>query len=244
MNKDMEFAGKKVLLTGGTGGIGKCILEKFIAQGAQVFTTTTSHKKLEEFEQKFTRDSAFIMVCDVAKEADLIVQTALEALGGVDIFVHCAGITRDNLLVRMSDEDWDQVHDLNLKAAFQLTRALISKMKDGRVIYVTSVVGSAGNIGQANYIASKAGLAGLARAIASEYGRKNITVNCVEPGFIDTDMTNALPEAIKEQILSKVPMKRMGKPEEVADCVLFLASSQGSYITGTSLRVNGGMFMG
>lgn len=244
-----NFSNQKVLLTGATGGIGKATLKLLLELNATVFFTTTNQDKATEIMKEFDHipdgKIAGYYVGDISQNTECVTQ-AIDAMQGLDIFIHCAGITKDNLFIKMSEEEWDQVHNLNLKAAFKLSQACVKHMiskRYGRVVFVTSVVGSIGNIGQANYIASKAGLTGLAKGIAKEYGTRNITVNCVEPGFIDTAMTVNLPDNIKQQLVSNIPLQRMGTSEEVAACIVFLASKSASYVTGSTLRVNGGMFM-
>nr|MDP9125926.1 3-oxoacyl-[acyl-carrier-protein] reductase [Pseudomonadota bacterium] len=174
------------------------------------------------------------------------VEECIEKLGGVHVLVNNAGITRDGLAMRMKDDDWDAVHDTNLKSVFRMAREVMRpmmKQRFGRIINITSVVGASGNAGQANYAAAKAGVAGMTRALARELGSRNITVNCVAPGFIETDMTDVLPAAQKAALLQQIPLNRLGKPEEIAQAVAFLASREAGYITGTELHVNGGMYM-
>ncbi|MDH4052138.1 MAG: 3-oxoacyl-ACP reductase FabG, partial [Rubrivivax sp.] len=179
--------------------------------------------------------------------ADALIETILRQDGGLHVLVNNAGITRDQLAMRMKDDDWDAVLDTNLKAVFRLSRAVLRpmmKQRWGRIVNITSVVGASGNAGQANYAAAKAGVAGMTRALARELGSRSVTVNCVAPGFIATDMTDALPEAQRTALLQQIPLARLGRPEEVAHAVAFLASEEAGYITGTELHVNGGMYMG
>lgn len=237
----MQFSlrGKRVLLTGGASGIGYAVLQLLLKSGAIVLSTVSSEEKAIKLEKQGVK--AFVL--DLAHITENDANQMIDQLEGIDILIHCAGVAKDNLLLRMSEDEWDNVHDVNLKAAFILTKSAIKNMlrKGGQIIYVTSVVARAGNVGQANYIASKAGLAGLARSVAVEYGARGVSANCVEPGFIETNMTRNLPQAVKDTILSKIPSKRMGTVEEVANCIVFLACS--SYVNGSTLRVNGGMFM-
>ncbi|MEW5889993.1 MAG: 3-oxoacyl-ACP reductase FabG [Pseudomonadota bacterium] len=238
------------LVTGASRGIGRAIALELGAQGAVVIGTATSEEGAAVIQHAF--DAAGIngwgAVLDVKDGA------AVEALpgqiekkfGAVTILVNNAGITRDNLALRMKDEEWDVVMETNLKAVFRLSRAVMRgmmKARYGRIINITSVVGAAGNPGQANYAAAKAGVAGMSRALAKELGSRNITVNCVAPGFIDTDMTRALPDAQRDALLQQIALGRLGKAEEVAAAVAFLASPKAGYVTGTTLHVNGGMYM-
>jgi 3-oxoacyl-[acyl-carrier protein] reductase len=182
-----------------------------------------------------------------AAATDAAVDALVKAEGGLHVLVNNAGITRDQLAMRMKDDDWDAVLDTNLKAVFRLSRAVLRpmmKQRWGRIVNITSVVGASGNAGQANYAAAKAGVAGMTRALARELGSRNVTVNCVAPGFIATDMTDALPESQRAALLQQIPLARLGRPEEVAHAVAFLASEEAGYITGTELHVNGGMYMG
>lgn len=244
----ISFENQRVLLTGATGGIGAESLRQFLELGAQVFITTTNKEKAEELINKHANlpgKIAGVYIGDISKGIDCVTQ-AVESIGGIDVFVHAAGITKDNIFMRLTEADWDAVHNINLKAAFTLSQACVMQMmkqRYGRIVLVTSVVGSMGNVGQANYIASKAGLTGLAKGIARDCASRNIVANCVEPGFIDTPMTACLPEEIKQKILTGIPMGRMGTAEEVANCITFLSSKQASYISGTTIRVNGGMLM-
>ncbi|MFZ5512503.1 MAG: 3-oxoacyl-ACP reductase FabG [Pseudomonadota bacterium] len=238
------------LVTGASRGIGRAIALELGAQGAVVVGTATSAEGAAGIQNAF--DAAGIKgwgaVLDVTDGA------AMEALlgeiekkfGAIAILVNNAGITRDNLALRMKDEEWDAVMETNLKAVFRLSRAVMRgmmKARYGRIINITSVVGAAGNPGQANYAAAKAGVAGMSRALARELGSRNITVNCVAPGFIDTDMTKALPEAQRDALLQQIALGRLGRAEEVAAAVAFLASPKAGYVTGTTLHVNGGMYM-
>lgn len=239
------------LVTGATGGIGQAIAHTLAAQGAQVALSGTRQAVLENLAQSIKTNygcEAIILPCSLTDS------TALEALlpqaeaqmGKVDILVNNAGITRDGLAMRLKDEDWQQVLDVNLTACFRLCRAAIKSMmkrRYGRIINISSVVGSTGNPGQSNYCASKAGMVGMSKALAHEVASRGITVNCVAPGFIESDMTAGLPETVKERILTTIPMSRMGKPEEIAMAVAYLASAESSYITGHTLHVNGGMEM-
>ena len=243
----LNFAGKKVLLTGATGGIGAEIAGLFIKQGAFVILSGTNPAKLDKLSQMLGKNNAYI-ACNLSDEAEVesLFDKSEELAGGqIDILVCNAGITRDNLILRMKNDDFSQVIDVNLKSTFILNRNAIKKMmrrKNGRIINIASVVAQSGNPGQANYVASKSGMIGMTKSLAQEVASRGITVNCVAPGFIESPMTEVLTDAQKEQTLSKIPSGRMGKPSEIANGVVFLASDEASYITGHTLSVNGGMY--
>ena len=242
-----ELAGKGALVTGASGGIGGAIARALHAQGAGVALSGTRAHALDALATELGRGS-HVIPCDLgdAEATNGLVREAETALGGVDILVNNAGLTRDNLALRMKDEDWQRVLDINLTASFRLTRACLRgmmKRRHGRVVNITSVVGVTGNPGQANYAASKAGLIGMAKSMAQEIASRGITVNNVAPGFIDTAMTSDLTDDQKERLLSTIPEGRLGTPEDVAACVVFLASDEAAYITGQTLHVNGGMAM-
>lgn len=246
----VELKGQVALVTGASRGLGRAIALELGARGAAVVGTATTEAGAAEIQKAF--DEAGVAGWGTA--ANVTDAAACEALvaaiekryGAVTVLVNNAGITRDNLAMRMKDEEWDAVIDTNLKAVFRLSKLVMRgmmKARFGRVINITSVVGEAGNPGQANYAAAKAGVAGMSRALAQELGSRNITVNCVAPGFIDTDMTRALPDAQREALLARIPLARLGQPEEIAATVAFLASAQAGYITGSTINVNGGMYM-
>lgn len=239
---------KVALVTGATRGIGQAIAQALAAQGATVIGTATSESGAEIISKALAPQGGRGVVLDVNDSAaiDALLDSLLKESGGPHILVNNAGITRDNLAMRLKDEDWSAVLDTNLSSVFRLSRGVIRAMMKarwGRIINVTSVIGSSGNAGQANYAAAKAGVAGMSRALAKELGSRNITVNCVAPGFIDTDMTRALGEAQTAALLQQIPLARLGLPEDVAHAVAFLAGPQAGYITGTTMHVNGGMYM-
>jgi 3-oxoacyl-[acyl-carrier protein] reductase len=237
------------LVTGATRGIGRAIALALADQGMMVIGTATSDAGAASISQAlaaYSGSRGMTLNVNDAAGVDAAVDAIVKQHGGLHVLVNNAGITRDTLAMRMKDDDWDAVLDTNLKAVFRLSRAVIRpmmKQRHGRIISITSVVGASGNPGQANYAAAKAGVAGMTRALARELGSRNITVNCVAPGFIATDMTETLPEAQKAALLQQIPLQRLGQPEEIAHAVTFLASPQAGYITGSELHVNGGMFM-
>ena len=237
------------LVTGASRGIGRAIARTLAERGYRVIGTATSDSGAQAITDALAGNAGCKGVkLDVNDAAGVtaLVDSVIKEFGGVHVLVNNAGITRDGLAMRMKDDDWDAVHDTNLKSVFRMSREVMRpmmKQRFGRIINITSVVGASGNAGQANYAAAKAGVAGLTRALAQELGSRNITVNCVAPGFIDTDMTESLPEAQKTALLDKIPVGRLGRPEEIAKAVAFLASSDAAYITGAELHVNGGMHM-
>lgn len=242
--------GQVALVTGASRGIGRAIALHLATQGARVVGTATSDAGAEEIRNTLVAAGVDCLglkldVCDFAACSGAFAE--IEArFGGVSILVNNAGITRDNLALRMSEEEWDRVIDTNLKAVFRMCKLVMRgmmKARYGRIINITSVVGASGNAGQANYAAAKAGVAGMTRALARELGSRNITVNCVAPGFIETDMTKELPEAQRSALLSQISLGRLGQPEEIAAAVAFLASPGAAYVTGSTLHVNGGMYM-
>jgi len=238
---------KRALITGASGGIGEAIARALHAQGATVALTGRRREALDALATSLAT-RAHVVVGDLAdgKAADALVADATKAMGGLDILVNNAGLTRDTLAMRMSDEDWAMVLEVNLSAAFRLARAAMRGMlraRWGRIVNITSVVGQTGNAGQANYAASKAGLVGMTKSLAAELASRNITVNCVAPGFIDTAMTAGLTEEQKSKLMAQIPMARFGEGRDVAACVAFLASGEAAYVTGQTIHVNGGMAM-
>ncbi len=238
------------LVTGASRGIGRAIAHTLAARGFAVIgtaTTASGAQGIAEALAAFPGCQGVALDVNDGAAVDQTVDSIVKAHGGLQVLVNNAGITRDMLAMRLKDDDWDAVVDTNLKAVFRLSRAVMRpmmKQRQGRIINITSVVGAAGNPGQANYAAAKAGVAGLTRALARELGSRGITVNCVAPGFIDTDMTKSLTDEQQAGLKAQIPLGRLGQPEDVAEAVAFLASPQASYITGTELHVNGGMFMG
>jgi 3-oxoacyl-[acyl-carrier protein] reductase len=243
----MTLQGKKALVTGASRGIGRAVTDRFIAEGAEVWGIGTREpediaERIEKAAQKLHWISADLGNLD---QAEALIEGALKEAGGFDILVNNAGITRDNLSFRMSLEDWQKVLDVNLSAAFLVSRTVgrdMIRKRTGSIINMSSVVGIHGNGGQANYAASKAGLIALTKSLAAETASRGVRVNAVAPGFISSDMTNAIPEAVREKMLEIIPLKRAGTPEDVAEAVLFLASAASSYITGQVIAVDGGMF--
>jgi len=242
-----DLTGKNALITGASGGIGGAIAEALHAQGATVALSGTRAEVLAAFAEKLG-SRAHVLPCNLADHAavDALAGQAEAAMGGLDILVNNAGITKDNLFLRMKDEEFETVLDINLGSAFRLMRAALKgmmKRRWGRIISVTSVVGVTGNPGQGNYAASKAGLIGMSKSLAQEVASRNVTVNCVAPGFIDTAMTAVLPDAAKEKLNERIPAGRMGEGKDIAAAVVYLASPEAGYVTGQTLHVNGGMAM-
>ena len=250
---EMKFAGQVALVTGASRGIGAAISHELAARGLIVIGTATTEEGAAKISAALGKlpgaapgcRGACLNVNDGAA-AEALIDDITKTHGGLQVLVNNAGITRDMLAMRLKDDDWDAVLDTNLKAVFRMSRAVIRpmmKQRYGRIISITSVVGASGNAGQANYAAAKAGVAGMTRALARELGSRNITVNCVAPGFIETDMTAALPEEQQKALLGQIPLGHLGKPADIAHAVAYLASPQAAYVTGQELHVNGGMFM-
>jgi 3-oxoacyl-[acyl-carrier protein] reductase len=242
-----DLSGMTALVTGASGGIGSAIAKALAGQGARVALSGTREAALGAVAAELGGDHV-ILPCNLADAAavDALVPSAVEKLGQIDILINNAGVTRDNLAMRMKDEEWDQVIRVNLEAAFRLSRAALKPMmraRFGRIVSITSVVGATGNPGQANYAASKAGLIGMSKALAQEVASRNITVNCIAPGFIQSAMTDALPEAQKEALLTRIPAGKLGAGSDIAAAAVYLASREAAYVTGATLHVNGGMAM-
>jgi len=249
MSEQLAFAGQVALVTGASRGIGAAIALQLAVQGLKVVGTATSDAGADSISKALVAypgcKGAKLDVNNAA-EAEALIEAMVKEHGALHVLVNNAGITRDTLAMRMKDDDWDAVLDTNLKAVFRMSRIVMRpmmKQRYGRIISITSVVGASGNPGQANYAAAKAGVAGMTRALARELGSRHITVNCVAPGFIETDMTAALPEAQQQALLNQIPLGHLGKPADIAHAVSYLASPLAGYITGQELHVNGGMFM-
>jgi 3-oxoacyl-[acyl-carrier protein] reductase len=242
-----DLTGRTALVTGATGGIGGAIATALHARGATVALSGTRRVALEALAAQLG-ERTFVLPCNLSDDADVeaLVPSAEKAMGKLDILVCNAGITRDNLFVQLRDEDWDDVIKVNLTATFRLARAatkLMMRKRFGRIIAITSVVGVTGNPGQGNYAASKAGLIGMIKSVGAEYAKRNVTANCIAPGFIATPMTDALNDKQREMILTKVPAGRLGSPEDIAAAAVYLASNEAAYVTGQTIHVNGGMAM-
>ena len=243
----MNLKNKKVIITGATGGIGNSLVKKFTENGSIVLATGTKEEKLNNLKNKFSNIHIQKFNLDEHKNIESFVESASDKLGGLDILVNNAGITLDNISIRLTEENWKKVLDVNLTATFMMCKFAIKKMlknKSGKIINITSVVGHTGNVGQANYTASKAGIVAMSKSLAIEYAKKNINVNCISPGFISTAMTDQIDEKFKETIIAKIPSNRLGKPQDIANAVNFLSSDQSDYINGETLHVNGGMYLG
>lgn len=244
-----EFAGQVALVTGASRGIGAAIALELARQGLTVAGTATTSEgatKITQVLAAFPTCKGYVLDVNEAAAAEALIDTIVGAHGGLHVLVNNAGITRDMLALRLKDDDWDAVLDTNLKAVFRMSRAVMRtmmKQRYGRIVNITSVVGASGNAGQANYAAAKAGVAGMTRALARELGSRNITVNCVAPGFIETDMTASLPEAQHKALLAQIPLGHLGKPQDIAHAVAFVASPNAGYLTGQEIHVNGGMYM-
>ena len=236
-----------IILTGATGGIGNSIIKKLYDAGANILATGTKNEKLKELKKKF--ENIKVLKFDISQTDNLenFIDDATKQLGGkLDCLVNNAGVTQDNLAIRMNIDEWKKVIDINLTSTFLISKFAIKKMlknKKGKIINITSVVGHTGNLGQTNYTASKAGIVAMSKSLAIEYAKKNININCISPGFIKTAMTDKIDDKFKEVIISKIPSARLGEPEDVANAVIFLASSHSDYINGETLHVNGGMYM-
>ena len=238
---------KNIIVTGASGGIGNAIIKKLNEAGANILASGTRIEKLEELKNNFKKIKILKFDISQSDKIEEFIENATNELGGsLDCIVNNAGITQDNLAIRMSLDEWQKVININLTSTFLMSKFAIKKMlknKSGKIVNITSVVGHTGNLGQANYTASKAGIVAMSKSLAIEYAKKNININCISPGFIQTAMTDKIDDKFKEVIISKIPSARLGKPDDIANAVLFLSSDQSSYINGETIHVNGGMYM-
>ena len=242
----MNLKNKKVLITGATGGIGNYLVKKFSDLGSEIVATGTNEEKLNKLKNDFKGIHIEKFKLDEHHKIEEFINKIYEKLGGLDILVNNAGITLDNLSIRLSEENWKKVLDINLTSTFLMCKHAIKKMlknKSGKIINITSIVGHTGNLGQANYSASKAGIVAFSKSLAIEYAKKNININCVSPGFIKTEMTDKISEEFKKTLINKIPSGNLGTGEDVSNCVVFLASEMANYINGETIHVNGGMYM-
>ena len=242
----MNLKNKKILITGATGGIGYSLVKKFYELDSVILATGTNEKKLDQLQNEFKDIKIKPFKLDQHSEVDKFIDACHSELGGVDVLINNAGITLDNLSIRLADENWKKVIDINLTSTFLMCKNVIKKMlknKQGKIINITSIVAHTGNLGQANYAASKAGIIGFSKSLAIEYAKKNINVNCISPGFIKTEMTDKINDEFKKILISKIPSGDLGKGEDIANCAVFLASEMSDYITGETIHVNGGMYM-
>ena len=242
-----DLKGKNIIITGASGGIGNSIVKRLIENGANILASGTRIEKLEELKKNFEKIKILKFDISQSDKIEEFIDNATKELGGsLDCIVNNAGVTQDNLAIRMSLEEWQKVIDINLTSTFLMSKFAIKKMlknKSGKIVNITSVVGHTGNLGQANYTASKAGIIAMSKSLSIEYAKKNINVNCISPGFIKTAMTDKIDEKYKEIIISKIPSARLGEPEDIANAVLFLLSNQSNYINGETIHINGGMYM-
>ena len=242
----MNLKNKRVLITGATGGIGNSLVKKFNDLGSKIVATGTNDNKLVSLQKKYPQILVEKFKLDEHDKIEKFIDLINEKLNGLDILINNAGITLDNISIRLTEENWKKVLDINLTSSFLMCKYAIKKMlknKSGKIVNITSVVGHTGNLGQANYTASKAGIVAMSKSLAIEYAKKNININCISPGFIQTAMTDKIDDKFKEVIISKIPSARLGKPDDIANAVLFLSSDQSSYINGETIHVNGGMYM-
>ena len=242
----MNLKNKKILITGATGGIGNCLVEKFNNLGSIVVATGTNEEKLEKLKKNFNNIHVEKFKLDEHNNIEKFIEKIYNKLDGIDVLVNNAGITSDNLSIRLTEENWKKVLDINLTSTFLMCKYTIKKMlkkKYGRIINITSIVGHTGNLGQANYSASKAGIVAFSKSLAIEYAKKNININCVSPGFIKTEMTDKINDDYKKSLIDKIPAGNLGTGEDVSNCVAFLASEMANYINGETVHVNGGMYM-
>ena len=242
----MNLKNKKILITGATGGIGNSLVKKFYNLGSSILATGTNEEKLKNLKTNYPNILIDRFKLDEHDKIENFIESSSEKLGGLDILVNNAGITLDNLSIRLTQDNWKKVLDINLTSTFLMCKYAIKKMlknKNGKIINITSIVGHTGNLGQANYSASKAGIVAFSKSLAIEYAKKNININCVSPGFIKTDMTDKINEDFKKMLISKIPSGSLGSGEDVSNCVAFLSSDMSKYINGETIHVNGGMYM-
>ena len=242
----MNFKNKKIIITGATGGIGNCLVKQFDELGANILATGTNEEKLNNLKKNFPKIIIEKFNLDEHEKVEKFLEDAYAKLNGLDILINNAGITMDNLAIRLTEENWKKVLDINLTSSFLMCKFAIKKMlkkKYGKIVNITSIVGHTGNLGQANYAASKAGIIGFSKSLALEYAKKNININCVSPGFIKTEMTDKISDEFKKLLTSKIPSGDLGSGEDVSYCVAFLASDMAKYINGETIHVNGGMYM-
>jgi len=242
----MNLKDKKILITGATGGIGYSLVKKFYELGSIILATGTNENKLNQLQKEFKNIKIKSFKLDQHSEIEKFIESCHLELGGIDVLINNAGITLDNLSIRLADDNWKKVIDVNLTSTFLMCKHTIKKMlknKQGKIINITSIVAHTGNLGQANYAASKAGIVGFSKSLAIEYAKKKININCISPGFIKTEMTDKINEDFKKTLMSKIPCGDLGKGEDIALCAVFLASEMSNYITGETIHVNGGMYM-
>jgi 3-oxoacyl-[acyl-carrier protein] reductase len=242
----MNLKNKKVIITGATGGIGNSLVKKFSDNGSIILATGTKEEKLNDLKKEFSNIHVEKFNLDEHKNIESFIESSSKKLEGLDILINNAGITLDNISIRLTEENWKKVLDINLTSTFLMCKFAIKKMlkiKSGKIINITSIVGHTGNLGQANYSASKAGIVAFSKSLAIEYAKKNININCVSPGFIKTEMTDKINDEFKKILISKIPSGDLGTGEDVSNCVAFLASDMANYINGETIHVNGGMYM-
>ena len=242
----MNLKNRKILITGATGGIGNCLVEKFEQLGGNVFATGTNEEKLNNLKKKFPNIEIGRFKLDEHNKIEEFIENVHRKLDGIDVLINNAGINLDNLSIRLTEENWKKVIDINLTSTFLMCKHVIKKMlkkKYGKIVNITSIVGHTGNLGQANYSASKSGIVAFSKSLAIEYAKKNININCVSPGFIQTEMTDKINEEFKKTLINKIPSGNLGTGQDVSNCVAFLASDMANYINGETVHVNGGMYM-